>query len=336
MIGGYNTVGEGDGNSGYQEASYVNGNRLKYDDQRFGFLGDVNLDGSISDAYGSTKTEFGGPHLQDSDRVGWSAQGDGNVSYYLRTDPTTGKAYIAPVWGSSSDADHLRMPLLAAAAIATLGATAPFAAAGAAGSAGAAGAVSAATAAELSALNAGMMGAGGTAAAAGGAAAGGAGLLEAMGGIAPVAVPGEVAAGGLLSAAPTAGEYGVLTGAAGESAGAGLVGVDGVLTAAPGGGLFGGTVGAGGATGPGLWEWIKDNPRLVGGLLGGVNGAVGGGDEGSGPAPYTGPMPTITRGDWKPTNTAQMMQSPNYGLLQPQGTRQPNSGLGRYMGLLGG
>lgn len=178
----------------------------------------------------------------------------------------------------------------------------------------------------------------GAAAGGGGGSAAGAGTLEAMGGLTPVSAP----VGG-LGALPAAGEYGALTGGAAEGASAGLAGVDGVLTAAPGGGLFGGTAGgllSGLPTGltDGLGtvgNLIKDNPRIVGGLLGGLTGAIGG-EEDTGPAPYTGPMPTITRGGWKPQATAQMMQAPNYGLLQPQGKQQKNSGMGRYMGLLGG
>lgn len=85
-----------DGNSwdpGGQETIY--GKRLKIGDKDVGFLGDYNLDGT----YGSKAAKL----LQQGSRLGWSARGDGNVSYEVGTDPNTGKTYIRPTLGSSSD-----------------------------------------------------------------------------------------------------------------------------------------------------------------------------------------------------------------------------------------
>ncbi len=82
-----------------------------------GFLGDANNDGSISRR--NTRA------AQGQNRVGWSARGDGNVAYHLGVD-AAGVAYIAPSWGSSSDLDKLRAPLLAAAFIVAAAATGGF------------------------------------------------------------------------------------------------------------------------------------------------------------------------------------------------------------------
>lgn len=167
---------------------------------------------------------------------------------------------------------------------------------------------------------------------------------------------------GLLAdpmATPTAGTFGQISPAASQQMAAGLVGVQSPLTMAPGSGLYGlptwPTSPAPAQTTPTqptqptqapptgvvqktaaekAAEFALKNPKLVGSLLGAAGGGSDGG--GGGEAPYTGPMPTITRGNWSPTAAPQYMQQPNYGLLQPAGTKTPNSGLHQYMGLLGG
>lgn len=89
--------------------------------------------------------------------------------------------------------------------------------------------------------------------------------------------------------------------------------------------------GASGGVGGTIWEAIKNNPQLAGAIGGGLLGAVDGGASGGGggEAPYTGPMPTISRGQWKPNAQANMMQVPTFGSLLPT-TGQANSGLWRF------
>jgi hypothetical protein len=219
---------------------------------------------------------------------------------------------------------------LAAPGIIAAGPGASGAAAGAAGS----GAATGATNAALIESAVGTAGYGASSAGAGG----GAGLL-AGGGAA------EVAAGGAGGAAPSAGTYGAGLGA--ESAGGlvapGAAGSGGSLLAAPGA-AGAGAAGAGALSGLPSWlqegvgpvlNFIKDNPKLAGALAGGLlGGASGGGDDE--PAPYTGPMPTITRGNFSASaldkyNPTQVQQYGNTGLL-----KRTSGGLGRYTGILGG
>lgn len=83
--------------------------------------------------------------------------------------------------------------------------------------------------------------------------------------------------------------------------------------------------------GGGLLDFAKANPKLAGAIAGGLFGGAGGGSGGSGggaPA-YTGPMPTIERGNWSPTAKAQMMAVPQFGGQLPK-TGNANSGLWRY------
>jgi len=74
-------------------------NQFTIGDKTLGFLGDYNLDST----YGSKAEQY----LQGDNRVGWSARGEGNVSYNLKQDPQTGEYYIAPSWGTSSDAPDI-------------------------------------------------------------------------------------------------------------------------------------------------------------------------------------------------------------------------------------
>lgn len=276
-----------DGNSwdpGGQETIY--GKRLKIGDKDVGFLGDYNLDGT----YGSKAAKL----LQQGSRLGWSARGDGNVSYEVGTDPNTGKTYIRPTLGSSSDKEKFTKIALAAAV-------------------------------PLGSWALGIGAAGGAGAATGGGLAG--------------------------SAAPSAGVYGAGLGA--ETA-AGLVapgaaGSGGAALAAPGAFGAGGLLATGGAAagsmlpswlpkalGP-AWEFVKDNPKLVGALAGGLLGGVGAQQGGEEPAPYTGPMPTITRGGWQSSASGyKPMQQQSYGGGLLGGQSKPMGGIGRYMGILGG
>lgn len=135
--------------------------------------------------------------------------------------------------------------------------------------------------------------------------------------------------GGLLSSAAPAAEaatnYAPAMNAAQAESAVGTAGY-GASSAGAGGG-------AGGFdwsnAGTGLLDYIKANPKVVGGLLGAVGGATGGGSSGAADA-YTGPMPTISRGGWQPRAQAQMMALPTFGqsLKQTQGV--PGSGLWRY------
>lgn len=86
-----------------------------------------------------------------------------------------------------------------------------------------------------------------------------------------------------------------------------------------------------GATGGGLLEYLKANPRLVAGLAGGLLGGAEGGASGG--YSYSGQMPTISRGGWSPTATPTYAQPAAQKPLNIQ-QGQANSGLWRYM--LGG
>lgn len=74
------------------------GRQLMVGDKALGYLGNYNLDGSIGGNEGQ--------YLQDNERLGWSARGEGNVSYNVVNTPN-GPA-VVPAWGSSSDADTVR------------------------------------------------------------------------------------------------------------------------------------------------------------------------------------------------------------------------------------
>ena len=102
-----------------------------------------------------------------------------------------------------------------------------------------------------------------------------------------------------------------------------------------GGGLFGGMFNNldAGKIGGGLLDYAAKNPKVVGGLLGGLTGATGGLDSGGGgEAPYTGPMQTISRGGWQPRAQAQQMALPTFGQGLKTAQGNANSGLWRFMG----
>jgi hypothetical protein len=153
-------------------------------------------------------------------------------------------------------------------------------------------------------------------------------------------------AGGLLSAAPAA--------APAAAAAPNMAATNPALiesaVGTPGYGLS--SAGAGGGAGAlagslpswlpkelsGVWDFVKDNPKLVGALAGGLLGGASSDASTSEPAPYNGPMPTIKRGNWSATPTGydpSKLAPGGGGLLNVGGQRQPASGLGRYMGLLG-
>ncbi len=178
------------------------------------------------------------------------------------------------------------------------------------------------TGANVLAAGFGASGAGAGAAASGGGAApstGGIGTITNTLPAAPAMGTPLPAGGGLLAAAPTvpaAASVPALTGAA--AAGAMPSWLPSGLAPA--------------------WDFIKQNPKLVGalagGLVGGASGGAGGGADT--PAAYTGPMPTITRGQWSATPTGydpSKLAPGGGGLL---GVKTTGAGLGRYMGLLGG
>jgi len=138
--------------------------------------------------------------------------------------------------------------------------------------------------------------------------------------------------GGGLLAAGAAGSYAPATNAALAESAAGTAGY-GASSAGAGGGA--GELATGinlGNIGSGLLDYAKANPKVIGGLLGSLAGATGGLSSGSSDAPYTGPMPTISRGGWQPRVQAQQMALPTFGqgLKTTQGNA--NSGLWRFMG----
>jgi hypothetical protein len=103
--------------------------RLKIGDKEVGYLGDINNDGSV----GTNRYDY----LKDptADLLGWSATQHGQTGYRVVTDPKTGKLYVEPQWGSSSDADTAR----GVATVAAIGAGGAYAAGQMAGGAAAAG-----------------------------------------------------------------------------------------------------------------------------------------------------------------------------------------------------
>jgi hypothetical protein len=191
---------------------------------------------------------------------------------------------------------------------------------------------------------------GGTAIAGGGAGAAGASSGGAAGGGATNAA--------LIDSALNSAGYGASSAGAGLGAyesGAGLLGSAAANTNAtnpalidsalgtPGYGAS--SAGAGGGAGTGLFGSLSGNISdamkkigipSVGNLgdlakVGGLLGAVGaGGQQGRGD--YTGPMPTITRGNWSPTATPQYMDVAQPSLMPADIKKQANSGLWRYLG----
>ena len=79
------------------------GRQLMIGDKAVGYLGDYNNDGTFGNKADTVLKGVG-----DEALLGWSARGDGNTSYRVVTDPTTGKLVITPGWNSSSDAEDFR------------------------------------------------------------------------------------------------------------------------------------------------------------------------------------------------------------------------------------
>jgi hypothetical protein len=168
-----------------------------------------------------------------------------------------------------------------------------------------------------------------------GSAAGGAGELAgwdaAMADLAAAApmTPEAFAAGGAAAGAGGSMLGGALPEIAAPAGSALGGGIGGAATGATSG--LGGLLGGAGSAAGGILDWLKANPKLGGALLGGLLGGSGGGSSGGGYS-YNGPMPTISRGGWKPQAQAQLMPVQNVAPalnLNQQG--QQNSGLLRYL-----
>jgi hypothetical protein len=173
--------------------------------------------------------------------------------------------------------------------------------------------------------------------AAGGAAAGTAGEIGSIAGTSAdkAALFGEAGYGSGMSGSATS-AYDSILGLTGSKPIANLAG-----TVVNGGSalsnLLGSTGSGGGSSAAsGLLGWLKANPKLGGALLGGLLGGSGGGSSGGGYS-YNGPMPTISRGGWKPQAQAQLMQPQNVApMLNLNQQGQQNSGLLRYLNGGGG
>lgn len=112
---------------------------------------------------------------------------------------------------------------------------------------------------------------------------------------------GGLNAGGFLGAGSAGAGSGA--GFVGEGVGSGVPAWDGAMGGAM---LEGGAAGGGGLLGGSVGELLGKVPTkawtsLAGGLLSSAGGQPSGGG-------YSGPMPTITRGGWKPSVTPQYMQ----------------------------
>lgn len=136
-------------------------------------------------------------------------------------------------------------------------------------------------------------GAGAAGAAGAGEITGGSGLLAGTGGSGLAATAGE----GLTLAGTTGTGAGLAAGTGSNLLGAGIG------ASIPGGSLLG----AGGSSGvlDTIINAATRNPRLTAGVVGGLLG--GSGVEEEKPEDYKGPMPTITRGGWKPSVTPTYM-----------------------------
>lgn len=161
----------------------------------------------------------------------------------------------------------------------------------------------------------------------------------------------DAAMADLAAAAPMTPEAFAAGGAAAGTAGGSLLGGAMPEIAAPAGSALGGGIGGAatgatsglgsllgnvGSTAGGILDWLKANPKLGGALLGGLLGGSGGGSSGGGYS-YNGPMPTITRGGWKPQAQAQLRPVQNVApMLNMNQQGQQNAGLLRYLNGGGG
>lgn len=156
----------------------------------------------------------------------------------------------------------------------------------------------------------------------GGAGAAAEGGAAAVPEVAATAAPSYAPATNAALAESAAGTAGYGASSAGAGGGAGQLS----------GGLFSGLGNLDmGKIGGGLLDYAAKNPKVVGGLLGGLAGATGGLDSGTSEASYTGPMPTISRGNWQPRAQAQMMALPQFKAPEVKQGAQ-GSGLWRFMG----
>jgi hypothetical protein len=227
------------------------------------------------------------------------------------------------MWGSSSDRERIIRNLTGVAGVVGLGMAGSLLPA--AGAAGGGGGLLSGAADPLAGYISGIGGAEGSIV--------GSGVTAAAGAAVPAGVGSAGAAAGAAAVADPLAGYMTAGGAEGSIAGSGV-------TAAAGAALPAGVSSMPSWLPQGLqgsWDFIKNNPKLIGALAGGLLGGAGAQEE-EAPAPYTGPMPTITRGNFKaaPSGYAPMAkQSYGGGLLSTPGTKQAASGLHQYMGLLG-
>jgi hypothetical protein len=376
---------EGTGDAAYQSGSStvdVPVRQAVLGDRTIGFAGDYNNDNTFGNNSGD--------YLKDG-LLGWSARGDGNVSYQIGTDEQ-GNNYLKPQWGSSSDMGDVRDIAKLAATMAAavygipmLGEAAAAAGAGEAAAAGAGSltsgitpaAVAAAEAALPTALSSAPLS---TTLAAPLAELTSGGLLTGTGAPAAIVAP----MGGLIAPEVMAAVAPELAAVAPEVAGPGLqtITTTGKLgsaapsllsTAAPAAAaatLAASTMATDPANysnegvnptdranmGPdaksvptvdvsttpldSLKAWATANPQMARMLFSGAGALLsatgGSGSSGGGGYVDSGYRPTISRGGFDPSPQARQMAPQPTGLLTTPTTGQPNSGLWRYSGLLGG
>lgn len=344
------------GEDGQMNAVDLPANQVLFGDKRIGFAGDYNNDNT----YGSNA----GSYLQGDNTLGWSARGHGNVSYKVGTD-AQGNNYLTPEWGSSSDMKDVRDAAKAAAVIAAMAYGVPLLgeAAGAAAGEG--------EAAAFADMAAGLIPEFGTTAAYNAAIAPAAvaapSLLSTAAAAAPelAAVAPEIAGPGLQTITTTGSKAAAATTPwwAPAAVAAAAVPVLGGMTPTAAdpyanetaklerqqpGDL--GNMGGPGTpeiptittTGPldGLKAWATANPEIARMLFSGAGALLsatgGSGSSGGGGYVDSGYRPTISRGGFNAAPQARQMAPQPTGLLTTPTTGQPNSGLWRYSGLLGG
>lgn len=234
-------------------------------DKAVGFLGNINRDGNFEGKQDQ--------YIQDSNRIGWSASGKGNVGFHVYTDAAGNPVGINSGWASSSDAGTARDVIKGAATIAAAatGINAAFAGVGAGATAGAGASAGAGTSAAASTgINWGAIGT-----TAGKSAATNA-LLTAIQGGDLSQILKSAAVGAVSSGAGALGTQGLgLSGAVGKLAG-------GAISAGTGAALTGGNVGRALLTslagnGAGL-ATAGFGDAISGGVSQAVRGLVAGGD----------------------------------------------------------
>lgn len=202
-------------------------------DKKLNFLGNANVDGTLSDGPADPLAFEHGSTLRNANELGWSARGHGSTSFRVMQGPD-GEPVVVPTWQSSSQSDlELARGTAMVAAVGVGGAMAAGASSAGAGATAAAGS----TAAGAGTWEAAIVAAGKSAAInAGMTLARGGSLGDALKAGAIGAVTGG--AGGALAAQ---GVNPIIAGAATGGAGAALRGGDGsaILTGAATGALSG-------------------------------------------------------------------------------------------------